>query len=71
MRLWQDQELSIATVKYRIPAQRWWQGHIRNASTVAKSNDHYRIDELTYVAAESKATELAAARVRTAPRGSD
>lgn len=58
VRHWQDRNLSLATIKNRMSALRWWAKHTRNSSAVASLNEHYGIEKRSYVATESKAVEL-------------
>ncbi len=67
VRHWQDQTLSVQTIKARMAALRWWAQKVNRASVVARSNDHYGIAKRQFVATVSKArsvTEADLTRVR-------
>ena len=55
---WQDQELSIGTIKNRMAAIRWWAGKVNRQSAVARSNDFYGIGRRQLVSTASKARDL-------------
>ena len=55
---WKDRELSLSTIKNRMSAVRWWARHAGCRGSVAATNDHYGIEKRTYVAKNSRATEL-------------
>jgi len=55
---WQDQGISVGTLKNRLSALRWWAKKVNKPSIIAKDNDVYGIGKRTCVATESKAQEL-------------
>lgn len=55
---WQDQGISVGTLKNRLSALRWWAKKINKPSIIARDNAVYGIGKRTYVAKESKAQEL-------------
>ena len=55
---WQDQGISVGTLKNRLSALRWWAKKVNKPSIIAKDNDVYGIGKRTCVAKESKAQEL-------------
>jgi integrase len=55
---WQDQGISIGTLKNRLSALRWWAKKVNKPSIIARDNSVYGIGKRTYVAKESKAQEL-------------
>jgi site-specific recombinase XerC len=55
---WQDQGISIGTLKNRLSALRWWAKKVNKPSIIARDNDVYGIGKREYVAKESKAQEL-------------
>jgi integrase len=55
---WQDQGISVGTLKNRLSALRWWAKKINKPSIIARDNTVYGIGKRTYVAKESKAQEL-------------
>ena len=55
---WQDQGISIGTLKNRLSALRWWAKKVNKPSIIAKDNDVYGIGKRDNVAKESKALEL-------------
>ena len=55
---WQDQGISVGTLKNRLSALRWWARKISKPSIIARDNTVYGIGKRTYVAKESKAQEL-------------
>ena len=55
---WQDQGISVGTLKNRLSALRWWAKKVNKPSIIAKDNTVYGIGKRKYVAKESKAQEL-------------
>ena len=55
---WQEQGISIGTLKNRFSALRWWARKVNKPSIIAKDNDVYGIGMRTGVAKESKALKL-------------
>ena len=55
---WQDQGISVGTLKNRLSALRWWAKKINKPSIIARDNSVYSIGKRTYVAKESRAQEL-------------
>ena len=55
---WQEQGISIGTLKNRLSALRWWAKKVNKPSIIANDNDVYGIGMRTGVAKESKALKL-------------
>jgi len=55
---WQDQGISVGTLKNRLSTLRWWAKKVNKPSIIAKDNSVYGIGKREYVARESKAREL-------------
>ena len=55
---WQEQGISVGTLKNRLSALRWWAKKVNKPSIIANDNDAYCIGKRTYVAKESKAQNL-------------
>ena len=55
---WQDQSISVGTLKNRLSALRWWAKKVNKPSIIAKDNGVYGIGKREYVANESKAQAL-------------
>lgn len=55
---WQEQGLSIGTIKNRMAAIRWWAGKVNRQSAVARTNDFYGIGRRQLVGTVSKARDL-------------
>jgi len=55
---WQDQGISVGTLKNRLSALRWWAKKINKPSIIARDNSVYGIGKRVYVTRESKAQEL-------------
>jgi len=55
---WQDQGISIGTLKNRLSALRWWAKKVNKPSIIAKDNDVYDIGKRDNVARKSKALKL-------------
>jgi site-specific recombinase XerC len=55
---WQDQGISIGTLKNRLSALRWWAKKVNKPSIIAKDNDVYGIGKRDNVARKSKALKL-------------
>ena len=55
---WQDQGISVGTLKNRLSALRWWAKKINKPSIIARNNSVYGIGKREYVAKVSKAQEL-------------
>jgi len=55
---WQDQGISVGTLKNRLSALRWWAKKINKPSIIARDNNVYGIGKREYVAKESKAQTL-------------
>jgi site-specific recombinase XerC len=56
--------LSTGTIKNRLCEMRWWAEKIGKQNVVAKSNDHYGIEQRVFVTNVSKARELDAAQLQ-------
>ena len=54
---WQDQGISVGTLKNRLSALRWWAKKVNKPSIIAKDNNVYGIGKREYVAKESKAQD--------------
>ena len=55
---WQDQGISVGTLKNRLSALRWWAKKVNKPSIIANDNTVYGIGKREYVAKESKALRL-------------
>jgi len=55
---WQDQGISVGTLKNRLSALRWWAKKVNKPSIIARDNSVYGIGKREYVARESKAQAL-------------
>ena len=55
---WQDQGISVGTLKNRLSALRWWAKKVNKPSIIANDNTVYGIGKREYVAKESKALEV-------------
>ncbi len=55
---WQDQGISVGTLKNRLSVLRWWAKKVNKPSIIAKDNDVYGIGKREYIAKKSKAQEL-------------
>jgi len=55
---WQDQGISVGTLKNRLSALRWWAKKVNKPSIIAKDNDVYGIGKRDNVARKSKALKL-------------
>jgi len=55
---WQDQGISVGTLKNRVSTLRWWAKKINKPSIIARDNTVYGIGKRTYVAKDSKAQQL-------------
>ena len=55
---WQEQGISIGTLKNRLSALRWWAKKVNKPSIIAKDNDVYGIGKRDNVARKSKALKL-------------
>ena len=55
---WQDQGISVGTLKNRLSALRWWAKKVNKPSIIANDNTVYGIGKREYVAKESKAQDL-------------
>ena len=55
---WQEQGISIGTLKNRLSALRWWAKKVNKPSIIAKDNDVYDIGKRDNVARKSKALKL-------------
>ncbi len=55
---WQDQGISVGTLKNRLSALRWWAKKVNKPSIIARGNSLYGIGKREYVAKESKAQAL-------------
>jgi len=61
--LWQDQGISIGTLKNRLSALRWWAKKVNKPDVIARDNRHYGIGRREYVARESRAQALDEAKL--------
>jgi len=55
---WQDQGISVGTLKNRLSALRWWAKKVNKPSIIVRDNSVYGIGKREYVARESKAQDL-------------
>ncbi len=55
---WQDNHLSIGTIKNRMAALRWWAHKVDKQNVIARSNEHYGIPDRRFVTNENKAKDL-------------
>ena len=55
---WQDNSLSIGTIKNRMATLRWWANKVDKQNVIAKSNEHYGIPDRRFVTNESKARDI-------------
>ena len=55
---WQDQGISVGTLKNRLSALRWWAKKVNRESIIARDNGVYGIGKREYVAKVSRAQEL-------------
>ena len=55
---WQDNHLSIGTIKNRMAALRWWADKVDKRNVIARSNEHYGIPDRRFVTNESKAKDI-------------
>ncbi len=55
---WQDNHLSIGTIKNRMAALRWWAHKVDKQNVIARSNEHYGIPDRRFVTNESKAKDI-------------
>ena len=55
---WQNQGISVGTLKNRLSALRWWAKKVNKPSIIARDNGVYGIGKREYVARESKAKAL-------------
>jgi site-specific recombinase XerC len=55
---WQDQGISVGTLKNRLSALRWWAKKVNKPSIIARGNSLSGIGKREYVAKESKAQAL-------------
>ena len=55
---WQDQGLSIGTIKNRMAAIRWWATKINKRNVMANSNEHYGIPDRRFVTNQDKAKDI-------------
>ena len=51
---WQNEALSVGTIKNRMAALRWWAEKVDRRHVVARQNDHYGIPERVFVSRTSK-----------------
>ena len=63
LNLWQEQRLSIGTIKNRMAALRWWARKVNKHSVIADSNSHYGIAERQFVCTASRARDFTAAQM--------
>jgi len=59
LELWKEDGLSVATVKNRVAALRWWAEKIGKENVVARENDAYGIERRQYLTNEDKGKDLA------------
>ena len=55
---WQDNKLSVGTIKNRMAALRWWAHKVDKQNVIARSNEHYGIPDRRFVTNVSKAKDL-------------
>ncbi len=55
---WQDNSLSIGTIKNRMATLRWWAHKVNKQNVIARSNEHYGIPDRRFVTNESKAKDI-------------
>lgn len=63
LQYWQQQGLSVGTIKNRMAALRWWARKANKHSVIAGSNAHYGIAERRFVCTESKARNISEAQL--------
>ncbi len=52
---WRREGLSVGTLKNRMAALRWWAQKVDRQNVIARSNEHYGIQERSFVSDGSKA----------------
>ena len=57
-RSWQDESLSVGTIKNRMTVLRWWAQKVNRQNVIARQNDFYGIPERVFVSNASKATTV-------------
>ena len=55
---WQENNLSIGTIKNRMAALRWWAHKVNKQNVIARSNEFYGIPDRRFVTSESKAKDI-------------
>jgi site-specific recombinase XerD len=55
---WQNETLSVGTIKNRMAVLRWWAEKVDRRQVVARQNDHYGIPERAFVSRTSKGKEV-------------
>ncbi len=55
---WQDNNLSIGTIKNRMAVLRWWANKVNKQNVIARSNEFYGIPDRRFVTNESKARDI-------------
>lgn len=55
---WQEESLSVGTIKNRMTALRWWAQKVHRQNVIAHHNDHYGIPERTFVSSGSKSKSV-------------
>jgi len=58
VRRWQQEALSVGTIKNRLAALRWWAEKVGRSAVMAHGNDYYGLTERQTVAHQSKAQTL-------------
>jgi integrase len=58
MRRWQQEALSVGTIKNRLAALRWWAEKVGGTAVMARGNDYYGLPARESVAQASKAQTL-------------
>ena len=57
---WLDAKLTVATIKNRMTALRWWAQKVDRQNVIARTNDHYGIPDRQFVTKVSKAQSVSA-----------
>ncbi len=55
---WQDQALSLNTIKARMARLRWWAEKVGKPNVISPRNSDYGIEKRSYVSVESKASDI-------------
>ena len=55
---WLDAKLTVATIKNRMTALRWWAQKVDRQNVIARTNDHYGIPDRQFVTNISRAQSV-------------